>query len=79
MPNGPTITNSSCLIGLHAAGYLDVLQQLYATIVVPHAVAQEFGLALPSWIHSHSVQNQALVQSLRLQLGAGEAEAIALS
>jgi hypothetical protein len=41
MPEGPTISNSSCLIALHAAGYLDLLQQLYTAIEVPEAVAEE--------------------------------------
>lgn len=79
MPDAPTVSNSSCLIGLEAAGHLDILQQLYATIDVPEAVAQECGSALPGWAQVHSVQNQSLVQSLKLDLGAGEAEAIALS
>jgi predicted nucleic acid-binding protein len=79
MPDAPTVSNSSCLIGLEAVGHLDILQQLYTTIEVPEAVAQEFGSALPTWAQVHAVQNRSLVQSLRLGLGAGEAEAIALS
>jgi predicted nucleic acid-binding protein len=78
MPDAPTVSNSSCLIGLEAVGHLDILQQLYTTIEVPEAVAQEFGSALPTWAQVHAVQNRSLVQSLRLGLGAGEAEAIAL-
>ncbi|MGZ3414718.1 MAG: DUF3368 domain-containing protein, partial [Isosphaeraceae bacterium] len=39
----------------------------------------ESGGALPAWVQVRSVQNQALAQSLRLNLGAGEAEATALS
>ncbi len=79
MPDAATVSNSSCLIGLEAAGHLDILQQLYTTVEVPEAVAQECGSALPTWVQIHSVQNQTLVQSLKLDLGAGEAEAIALS
>jgi len=79
MPSAPTISNSSCLIGLHAAGYFDVLQQVYGTIEVPDAVAREFGVILPAWVHPQPVANQSLALSLRIQLGAGEAEAIALS
>jgi len=55
------------------------LEQLYGVVEIPDAVAQEIGLPLPAWMQLHSVQDRALVQSLRLQLGAGEAEAIALS
>lgn len=79
MPDGPTVSNSSCLIALEAAGYLDILEPLYGTIDVPVAVAAECGSALPGWVHVHPVQNQTLVQSLKLDLGAGEAEAIALA
>ncbi len=79
MPDGLTVSNSSCLIALEAAGSLGILEQLYATIVVPQAVAQECGAGLPTWVQVHTVRNQPLAQSLRLDLGAGEAEAIALS
>lgn len=33
MPEAPTVSNSSCLIGLEAAGHLDILQQLYRGIL----------------------------------------------
>ena len=79
MPESPTVSNSSCLIALDAAGSLGILERLYNTIAVLDAVVQECGGALPTWVQVHSVQNQALAQSLCLNLGAGEAEAIALS
>ncbi|MGZ3393065.1 MAG: hypothetical protein ACXWPK_02840, partial [Isosphaeraceae bacterium] len=79
MPESPTVSNSSCLIALDAAGSLGILERLYNTIAVPDAVVQECGGALPPWVQVHSVQNQALAQSLRLNLSAGESEAIALS
>lgn len=78
MPDGLTVANSSCIIALEAAGYLDVLQQLYTTIDVPQAVAIECGPRIPQWIQVRSVKNQAQVRSLQIELGAGEAEAIAL-
>src|SRR5262245_39462727 len=52
---------------------------MYGTITVPQAVAGESGPGLPPWVQSQPVLNQTLVNSLRLELGAGEAEAIALS
>ncbi len=79
MPDGLTVSNSSCLIALEATGSLGILEELYGTIAVPDAVSHECGGALPAWAQIYSVQNQPLVQSLRLDLGAGEAEAIALS
>jgi predicted nucleic acid-binding protein len=79
MPNGPTVSNSSCLIALDAAGHLGILQQLYGRIEIPSAVAQECGSPLPTWVDVLSVQYHILVQSLQIGLGAGEAEAIALA
>ena len=79
MPDKPTVANSSCLIVLEATSLIGILEQLYGTITVPEAVAQESGPGLPAWVQVQPVQNQVLVQSLRLELEAGEAEAIALS
>ena len=79
MPDPITVANSSCLIALEAIGKLDLLQALYTQIHVPEAVARECGTSLPKWIEVEVVQNRMLVQSLRLELGHGEAEAIALS
>lgn len=79
MPDAPTVSNSSCIIGLEAAGHLDLLRQLYSAIDVPEAVAQEFGSALPAWCQVRPLTNQSLADSLKLDLGPGEAEAIALS
>jgi hypothetical protein len=35
MPDGPTVSNRSCLIALEAAGSLGILEQLDTTIAVP--------------------------------------------
>ncbi len=79
MPNAPTIANTSCLIALDACGRLGVLEQVYGQLLIPVAVAHEWGKARPPWIVVHAVQNQALVHILQLALGPGEAEAIALA
>jgi hypothetical protein len=42
------------LIALDAAGSLGILEQLYTTIAVPDAVAQECGGAPPAWVQIHS-------------------------
>jgi len=78
MPDELTVANSSCLIALDAVGYLSVLHELYEAIDVPDAVNRECGGQLPAWVQVRSVSNRSLVQSLRLELGEGEAEAIAL-
>jgi predicted nucleic acid-binding protein len=79
MPDEITVANSSCLIALEAVGRLDLLRDLYTSIDVPDAVSHECGANLPDWIRVHTIQNQQLAASLKLQLGDGEAEAITLA
>jgi predicted nucleic acid-binding protein len=73
------VSNTSCLIAIETIGRLDLLPQLYQELVIPPAVSSEWGTAPPPWLRVLGITNPALVQSLRLQLGAGEAEAIALA
>ena len=56
MPDGLTVSNSSCLIALEATGSLGILEQLYGTIAVPDAVSHECGGALPALVQIHYVQ-----------------------
>ena len=79
MPDSITVSNSSGLIALESIGRLDLLRQLYGTVTIPPAVFQECGATLPTWFSVQAVQNQGLVRSLRMNLGAGESEAIALA
>jgi uncharacterized protein len=76
---GPTVANSSCLIALEGAGHLELLQQLYGTILVPEAVFNECGRQVSPWIVVRPVQNRAHALALQVELGPGEAEAIVLS
>jgi predicted nucleic acid-binding protein len=88
MPDTRVIANTSPLLYLHQVGCLDVLQQLYSTIVVPPAVRQELdtgrkqGVDVPDvgglpWIVIQPVASAALVPVV-VDLGQGEAEVIAL-
>lgn len=79
MPDSVTVSNSSCLIGLERVGRLDLLRGLYGAVLVPAAVAEECSYRFPQWIQVQSVQNRGMVRSLRLELGAGESEAIVLA
>jgi len=78
-PSQATISNSSCLIVLEAIGHLDLLQHLYQAVLIPPAVAAEWGTPPPPWLNVQPLSNQPLAQALRLQLGPGEAEAITLA
>ncbi|MCR4406840.1 MAG: DUF3368 domain-containing protein [Anaerolineae bacterium] len=84
------VSNASVLINLARIGELDLLRQLYGTLLIPEAVWQEVvveGVGQPgagqveaaSWIKTHDVANELLVRALRQDLDAGEAEAIALA
>lgn len=84
------VCNTSPIIALACAGQLDLLRAVYAQIIVPDAVFEEITvagagepgaseIAAASWIKRQSARNAPLVTALRLDLDAGEAEAIALA
>ncbi len=84
------VSNASPLINLARIGKLDLLHELYGELTVPEAVWQEVvvdGAGQPgadqvkasSWIKVQAVANRRFVQALRLELDAGEAEAIGLT
>jgi predicted nucleic acid-binding protein len=79
MPDSPTVCNSSCLIALETIGQLALLERLYAEVYIPAAVVSEWNSPAPGWVRLQAVTDQALVQLLRGELGAGEAEAIVLA
>jgi predicted nucleic acid-binding protein len=72
------VSNSACLIALERIEQLNLLPQVYPSIWIPEAVKREIGF-LTDWLQVQTVQNQALVSTLRTQVGAGESEAIALA
>ncbi len=84
------VSNASPLINLARIGKLDLLHELYGELTIPEAVWQEVvvdGVGQPgadqvkasSWIKVQAVANRRFVQALRLELDAGEAEAIGLT
>ncbi|AOY84200.1 DUF3368 domain-containing protein [Moorena producens JHB] len=84
------VSNTSPISNLARVGQLNLLQQLYGTVLIPMAVHQELldhragkavitAVQLATWITVKSVQNQAVVSELRNRLNVGEAEAIALA
>jgi hypothetical protein len=70
-------------------GQLNLMQQLYGTILIPTAVYEELldkrageivitAVQSATWLKIQPVQNQELVNELRNRVNVGEAEAIAL-
>lgn len=72
------VTDSTCLIGLERIDHLELLPNLYNSIIIPPAVEREFG-SLPKWIKVEEPNNKAFVASLKLLVDDGESEAIALA
>ena len=75
---GPVVVDTTCLIGLERVGRLDILQALFDPVIVPPAVAREFGTPLP-WLQVEAPTNHALVSALKMLVDEGEAEAVALA
>jgi len=82
------VSNTSPIINLACVGQLDLLRQIHGAITIPEAVFTEIavnGIGQPGaeevsrfpWIVRHRVTQQPLVDVLRLELDAGEAEALA--
>jgi hypothetical protein len=84
------IRDTSPITSLAAIGKLDLLQQVYGTIIIPQGVYNEMAnlayevpgtkevTTLP-WIETKPVSNLALVEHLKTELDQGESEAIALA
>lgn len=72
------VSNSSCLIALEKIGRLDLLSKVFDTVNIPPAVQSELGQKT-DWLIVKTVENKAVVNSLKTQIGDGESEAIALA
>jgi predicted nucleic acid-binding protein len=84
------VSDTSPITNLALIGYVNLLQQLYGTVVIPQAVSQEIAAVAPrlagtvsiqklDWLEIRQATDSALVASLQLELDQGEAEAIALA
>lgn len=84
------VADSTCLIGLSRIGELEILRDLFGAIIIPPAVHHEVvvqgggrpgasEVASAGWIQTCVVADRLAVDTLRLNLGAGESEAIVLA
>ncbi len=89
MPEREVISNTSPLLYLHQVDQLDLLHRLYRRVLVPPAVREELrvgaqqGFATPDvdqirWLEVRAPADMTLLPMV-IDLGAGEAEAIALA
>ena len=72
------VADSTCLIALERIGQIEILPALFEPVLIPRAVAQEFGISLP-WLKVERLSDRALAAALKMMIDDGEAEAIALS
>ncbi|MCG5060222.1 MAG: DUF3368 domain-containing protein [Limnoraphis sp. WC205] len=84
------VSNTSPISNLAKVEQLNLIYQLYGRILIPCAVHEELldrragdtvitAVGSATWIDIQSVQNQRLVDDLRIRVNVGEAEAIALA
>lgn len=73
------ITDASCFIILHKIDALDLLHQLFSTILTTPEIAEEYGIDLPEWVTVISVRDKKLQNDLAQVVDPGEASAIALA
>jgi len=73
------ISDASCLIFLEKINELELLHQLFGTIITTEEVAAEFGSPLPEWIHIKEATNKAYQVIIEASVDKGEASAIALA
>lgn len=84
------VSNTSPINNLAKIGQLDLIRQIYGTIIIPNGVYRE--LTLPEfpvaganevqifdWISVREVSDRSTVDALQRELDIGEAEAIALA
>ncbi len=72
------VADSACLIALERIDSLDILPALFGEVLIPPAVDREFGVGC-SWLQIHSPADRRVIDSLKLLVDDGEAEAIALA
>jgi len=78
-PNEIIISDTTCLIGLTNIGRIDILREMYDSVIVTPEVADEYGDPLPEWITIQAVSDSEKIKILNKFIGLGESSAIALA
>lgn len=72
------VSDSACLIGLERIQRLELLPAVFGEVLVPPAVADEFGVSL-AWLKVVVPRDAGVVAACKAYVDDGEAEAIALA
>jgi predicted nucleic acid-binding protein len=76
------VSDTSPITALLTIQKIDLLRQLYGTVIIPEAVAQElhaYHTLIPAFIQTASAEDGPLLEQLKNQLDPREAEAIVLA
>ena len=73
------ISDTSVLIILSKIGKIEILKDVYSTILTTPEIANEFGEKIPEWITITEVIDKKYQAFLETQVDLGEASAIALA
>jgi len=73
------ISDTSCIIVLDKIGELNILKELYGTVIVTKEIQEEFGSTLPGWFEIKEVKDLNYQKILETIVDKGEASAIALT
>lgn len=76
------VSDTSVITALIQIGRVELLSELFGTVVIPQAVAAELAVChvgLPTWIKVREVRGKQTVRKWTEALDAGESEAIALA
>ncbi len=76
---GSIISDSSCLILLNKIGELRLLADVFETVIITQAIANEYSDHVPDWIQIRNPENTDLQKAIELNLDKGESSAIAFS
>jgi predicted nucleic acid-binding protein len=77
--NKVIISDTSCLIVLTNTGNLEILKQVYGSIVITPEVSGEYGEPLPDWITVEPVVDKERIKLIQQDLDLGESSSIALA
>jgi predicted nucleic acid-binding protein len=73
------IADTTCFILLEKIGELELLKSVFGNIITTSVIADEYGQPLPEWVEIRDVINTHLLDTLKIEVDAGEASAIALA
>jgi predicted nucleic acid-binding protein len=73
------ISDTSCLIGLSNIGQINILREMYGSIIVTPEVMKEYGSPLPEWVIVQEVSDTNKITIFNKFIGLGESSAIALA